>query len=103
MPSLINRLMSPLRYFINDSRTVGVILIVCTIISVFLANSGFGLQYRGLWNKEIHSTATLHLPGSILDWINNFFMGIFFLMAGTEIKRELMEGELSTFKKMMTN
>jgi Na+:H+ antiporter, NhaA family len=99
MKRFINRLMSPLRYFISDSRTVGIILIVCTVVSVLIANSYPGKQYMNFWNTEIHSTASLHLPGSLLEWINNFLMGIFFLMAGTEIKRELIEGELSSFKK----
>lgn len=99
MKRLVNRIITPLRYFINDSRTTGVILIACTLLSVFLANSRFGINYRNCWNSEIHSAIALHLPGNYLEWINNFLMGIFFLMAGTEIKRELMEGELSTFKK----
>jgi NhaA family Na+:H+ antiporter len=91
--------MSPLRYFINDSRTTGVILIACTLLSIYLANSRFGINYRNFWSSEMHSAIALHLPGNYLEWINNYLMGIFFLMAGTEIKRELMEGELSTFKK----
>lgn len=99
MRTLINRLFSPVRYFINDSRAVGIILIISTIISIILANSFWGTTYRNFWSHEIHATASLHLPGSYLEWINNFLMGIFFLMAGTEIKRELVEGELSSFKK----
>lgn len=99
MKNIINRLFSPIRYFINDSRAVGVILIIATIISIIIANSFWGTSYRNFWSNEIHATASLHLPGSYLEWINNFLMGIFFLMAGTEIKRELVEGELSSFKK----
>ena len=99
MNRLINRLFSPIRYFINDSRAVGIILIVSTIISIILANSIWGTAYRNFWTHEIHSTIKLHLPGSYLEWVDNFLMGIFFLMAGTEIKRELVEGELSSFKK----
>jgi len=78
---------------------VGIILIVATITSIILANSVFGISYRNFWLSEIERSSSLHLPGNILEWINNFLMGIFFLMAGTEIKRELMEGELSSFKK----
>ncbi len=92
-------MLSPIRYFINDSRAVGIILIISTLVSIFLANSFSGEAYRNFWVNEIHTTASLHLPGNYLEWINNFLMGIFFLMAGTEIKRELMEGELSSFKK----
>lgn len=99
MRRLINKIIIPLRYFINDSRAIGVILIACTLISIFFANSYLGVSYRSFWNNEMPTAIALHLPGSFLEWINNFLMGIFFLMAGTEIKRELMEGELSTFKK----
>src|SRR5438445_615186 len=99
MKNLITRLFSPIRYFINDSRAVGIILIISTIISITLANSFWGNAYRNFWSQEIHFTASLHLPGNYLEWIDNFLMGIFFLMAGTEIKRELVEGELSSFKK----
>lgn len=101
MRNFINRLMSPIRYFINDSRAVGITLIVCTIISVTLANSGWGARYMSFWTMEMHATEALHLPGTIQEWINNFLMGIFFVMAGTEIKRELVEGELSNFKKAL--
>ncbi len=91
--------MSPLRYFINDSRTVGIMLIVCTVISILLANSHSGEAYRAFWNTAFIKMPSPHLPVNLLEWINNFLMGIFFLMAGTEIKRELAEGELSSFKK----
>ena len=99
MKMFFNRFLSPLRYFINDSRTVGILLIVCTIVSITIANSGMGVQYRGFWNSHIQSMSDMRLPSTPLEWINNFLMGIFFLMAGTEIKRELTEGELSSFKK----
>ena len=99
MKHLINRLMSPLRYFINDSRTVGILLIVCTISSVFFSNSYTGTFYRNLWISEMSASSFIHLPKNLLEWINNFLMSFFFLMAGTEIKRELVEGELSSFKK----
>jgi Na+:H+ antiporter, NhaA family len=100
MRRFINKLVSPIKYFINDSRAVGIILIVCTILSIVLANSFAGSQYRNFWSKELPSIiGVFHFPASLLEWINNFLMGIFFLMAGTEIKRELVEGELSTFKK----
>lgn len=99
MKQFISKLISPIRYFINDSRAVGIVLIINTVISLILANSVFGESYINIWVKESHTLHALHLPHNLLEIINNFLMGIFFLMAGTEIKRELMEGELSTFKR----
>ncbi len=99
MRRVLKKILNPITYFINDSRSVGIVLMVCTATSLILANSSWGIGYRHLWEREISAAEHLHLPGSPLEWINNFLMGIFFLMAGTEIKRELTEGELSSFKK----
>ncbi|MEP6676576.1 MAG: Na+/H+ antiporter NhaA [Ferruginibacter sp.] len=99
MNRLINRIIIPLKFFINDSRAVGIILLISTAISIIIANSFLGNSYSNFWTAEIIWAKDIHLPASALELINNFLMGIFFLMAGTEIKRELVEGELSTFKK----
>jgi NhaA family Na+:H+ antiporter len=55
--------------------------------------------YRNLWNHEIHAATILNLPGSLIEWTNNFLMAFFFVLAATEIKRELLTGELASFKK----
>ena len=92
------KIMTPLRDFINDSRATGVLLIGGTMISIFITNSSSG-WYSNLWTGTIHATANLRLPGSFIEWINNFLMAFFFVLAATEIKRELLTGELSSFKK----
>lgn len=97
--SLRHKLITPLRDFINDSRATGILLIGCTLISIFIANTSGSNWYRNLWNSELHSFSELHLPGSMIEWINNFLMAFFFVLAATEIKRELLNGELSTLKK----
>ena len=94
-----HHILTPLRDLLNDSRATGVLLIACTIISILLSNSFAGKWYMGLWNNEIPRISNIHLPGSFLEWINNFMMAFFFVLAATEIKRELLTGELSTFKK----
>lgn len=93
------RIMTPLRFFLNDSRATGILLLGCTLVSILLATFSKGGWYTHLWNNEIPLAAGLHLPGSLLEWINNFMMAFFFLLAGMEIKRELLNGELSSFKK----
>ncbi|MEP6747179.1 MAG: Na+/H+ antiporter NhaA [Bacteroidota bacterium] len=90
--------MTPLRYFFNDSRAVGVLLIVCTVLSLLLSNTGGGLWYISIWHNELTGLSGV-LPETPGKWINDFLMAFFFLMAGMEIKRELLNGELSSFKK----
>jgi NhaA family Na+:H+ antiporter len=94
-----SRIMTPIRDFIGDSRATGVLLIACTLISIFITNSSTGNWYTNLWNSKINVFTQLRLPGSFLQWINNFMMAFFFVLAATEIKRELTNGELATFKK----
>src|ERR1700739_1107363 len=97
--STIDKILSPLRYFINDSRSTGILLVTATTVSLLLANSAISETYNGLWVHEIHLFKSLQLPTNLLEWINNFGMAFFFLLAGAEIKRELINGELSTTKK----
>lgn len=90
----------PHKEFSQAEQRSGILLIAVTIISVILANSRFADAYIHFW----HSTIGIHGFGSsftlsIEQWINDGLMTIFFLVVGLEIKRELKQGELSTFKK----
>ncbi|MDQ2719630.1 MAG: Na+/H+ antiporter NhaA [Bacteroidota bacterium] len=95
----IRNTLNPIKLFISDSRFTGILLLVCTVLSLIISNSTNGEWYRGLWNNELHYNLPVNLPHSDLKWINDFLMAIFFLFAGIEIKRELLVGELSSFKK----
>ncbi|HEX5112469.1 MAG TPA: Na+/H+ antiporter NhaA, partial [Saprospiraceae bacterium] len=100
MKAILKKAISPLMFLINDSRAVGVILLFCTGFSLLISNSALGDWYRGFWTASIVSEqGSMHLPSSFGHWINDFMMSFFFLLAGMEIKRELLKGELSTFKK----
>jgi Na+:H+ antiporter, NhaA family len=94
---------TPLRDLLNDSRTTGVLLLGCTLISLFISNSYSGGWFSSFWTEKLSAGrfAGLHLPSTPLDWINNFGMSFFFVLAATEIKRELLSGELSSFKKAL--
>jgi len=97
MNRFVTKAINPLRFFISDSRAIGVLLLLCTAFSLFMSNSSSGEWYRSIWSTDMASF--INLPHSPLKWINDFLMAIFFLFAGMEIKRELMSGELSSFKR----
>lgn len=100
--SITERIISPVREFIQDSRAVGILLICCTVLSLTISNSGWGAGYVHFWERKLEMPIPeLNLPHSILHFINDALMVFFFFLAGLEIKRELMVGELSTFRKSM--
>lgn len=92
-------IISPIQEFIKDSRAVGITLLACTIVSLVLANSSLSADYLALVEKEVHILSALDLPHSLLHWINDGLMAVFFFQVGMEIKRELIIGELSSLKK----
>lgn len=94
------KLLSPILEFIKDSRAVGITLLVCTLISLVISNTGWGPAYINFWEKEIHLLPDpIHLPHTLLHTINDGLMALFFLLVGMEIKREVLEGELSSIRK----
>lgn len=84
--------------FFRSGSLGGIILIFCVIVSLVIANSGIGRDFAELLAYEL-GNEDLGLRYPVLLWINDGLMAIFFLLIGLEIKRELVEGELSSFKK----
>lgn len=98
MAKLIN--LKPFKEFFQSGSIGGIILITCVIISLMIANSDAGSLFASFLDKEIgFNTSSIHLKYPVVLWINDGLMAIFFLLVGLEIKRELVEGELSSFKK----
>lgn len=83
--------------FFNNSQSSGIILIFCVLISLFIANSSAAENFQQFLDKEV-GTHLFGLKYPVSIWINDGLMAIFFLLVGLEIKRELIEGELSSFK-----
>lgn len=77
--------------FFKSEKIAGILLLLCTILSVFISNSSFSSNYIQFWHIEFF--------GHNLEfWINDGLMTIFFLMIGLELEREIYIGELSKIK-----
>ena len=77
--------------FFQIAQSSGNLLNICVILSLLIANSSLGSNFQELLDFKLGSY-------SISLWINDGLMTIFFLLVGLEIKREILEGELSSFK-----
>ena len=77
--------------FFHSEKAGGLTLIFCTILSLFLANSVFSENYLSFWQTQFQGHSLVH-------WINDGLMTIFFLLIGLELEREIYNGELSDFK-----
>ena len=85
--------------FLESEKAGGVILLVCTVISLFIANSQWGSTYIDFWHRHADlSFASIKLNYSIEHWVNDGLMAVFFLLVGLEIERELYAGELKDLK-----
>lgn len=78
--------------FFNSEKAGGMVLILCTIISLLLANSNYSVQYNSLWHIQIGNHPLEY-------WINDGLMAVFFLLIGLELEREIYKGELSKIKE----
>lgn len=86
--------------FISRETISGFILFAVTVLAVIIANSSFGADYTKLIGTQIGLSFGEHsFSMSLLTWINDVLMALFFLVVGLEIKRDMIIGELSSVKK----
>ncbi|WP_149526135.1 Na+/H+ antiporter NhaA [Sphingobacterium hotanense] len=98
MQKLIN--LHVFKDFLRSSNAGGILLFLAVIVSLILANSPLAPALQNILDHQLgFENGSIHLRYSILLWINDGLMAIFFLMVGLEIKREIVEGELSSPKK----
>ncbi|MEJ2152161.1 MAG: Na+/H+ antiporter NhaA [Gemmatimonadota bacterium] len=91
---------STFREFVHLEAAGGVVLLFCTILAFVWANSPFREGYFALWHTPIKIEFGQYvLEESLLHWINDALMAIFFFVVGLEIKREILAGELAEPRK----
>ncbi len=94
MRAVPKKLSSTFQQFFDSEKSSGILLLVCTIISLIIANSTAGPGYADLWHMQLGGL-------SLEQWINDGLMAIFFLLIGLELEREFYNGELSSFKSAL--
>lgn len=80
--------------FFASKKAGGIVLIICTFVSLVLANSDLSATYLGFWHHQL-------LGMSVEQWVNDGLMAIFFLLIGLELERELYNGELSNIRQAL--
>jgi NhaA family Na+:H+ antiporter len=80
----------------------GILLILCAIVATLWANSAWGDSYQSLIHRDFSiGFGSFLLSKTLIHWINDGLMVIFFFVVGLEIKRELLIGELSSPRKAL--
>ncbi|KAA3509434.1 Na+/H+ antiporter NhaA [Agrobacterium rosae] len=86
------RIQSTLRHFLDKEASGGIVLMVVAVLAIITANSPLAKTYFDLLHIYIG-------PLSLQHWINDALMAVFFLLVGLEIKREMLDGQLSTWSR----
>ena len=99
---MIHYLTAPFRWFFKLEAASGLILLIAAIIALILSNSNLSDFYFNILNTHLLiGVENFGLDLSILHWINDALMAIFFFVVTLEIKREFIHGELSKPKQAL--
>ena len=99
---MINYITAPFKWFFKLEAASGLILVIAAIIALIVSNGNLSEDYFNLLSSHILiGTENFGLDLSILHWINDVLMAIFFFIVTLEIKREFIQGELSKPKQAL--
>jgi NhaA family Na+:H+ antiporter len=90
--------LKPLFAFLAAESAGGVLLLAATIAALVWANSPWSHGYHAFWHMQLGGGSGVFAM-SLEHWVNDGLMAIFFLLVGLEIKRELLLGELASFRR----
>ncbi|NRA70531.1 MAG: Na+/H+ antiporter NhaA [Gammaproteobacteria bacterium] len=94
--------MTAIEEFIKKESSAGLVLIFVTFIALVLKNTGLSEFYDAFLNTPVEIRfGGLHIDKPLLLWINDGLMAVFFLLIGLEVKRELLEGHLSSISQVI--
>jgi Na+:H+ antiporter, NhaA family len=102
MKKRIKAVSGSLNQFIHLETTASLLLFAFSILAVIWANSPYGDTYTQFWRYKFtvgFANTSFHLEKSLILWINDGLMAIFFFVIGLEVKREVLAGELTTLRK----
>ena len=99
---MINYISKPFKWFFKLEAASGLVLLFAAIIALFISNSGLADLYFSTLNKYLFiGINNFGLKLSVIHWINDALMAIFFFFVTLEIKREFLQGELSNIKQAL--
>ena len=99
---MINYLSKPFKWFFKLEAASGLVLLFAAIIALIISNSDFSELYFSTLNKYLFvGINNFGLKLSVIHWINDALMAIFFFFVTLEIKREFLQGELSNIKQAL--
>ncbi|MCS4092682.1 Na+/H+ antiporter NhaA [Rhizobium sp. BK176] len=91
-PISAGRIRSTLRHFLDNEASGGLVLMAVALAAIVVANSPLAEGY-------FHALHVYVGPLSLQHWINDALMALFFLLVGLEIKREMLDGQLSSWSR----
>jgi|TARA_B100001939_G_scaffold277949_1_gene246376 NhaA family Na+:H+ antiporter len=99
---MLKYLSSPFKWFFKLEAASGLVLLISAILALIISNSNLSEMYFGTLEKYIFIGINKYgIKLSVLHWINDALMAVFFFFVTLEIKREFIEGELSNLKQAM--
>ncbi|THA01785.1 Na+/H+ antiporter NhaA [Rodentibacter pneumotropicus] len=89
-----------IQQFFKLESSSGILLLFAALIAILFANSPLGTIYNDFLHLPVSvQVGTFAIGKTLLHWINDGFMAVFFVLVGLEVKRELLEGSLSSYQQ----